>query len=151
MPDLPIETAKLIVVALQPHFPDLTVSKLINALNSPEPEELSEIIKPGQSLTVKDVAKKLKISVPSAYKLFHSGKLKPYYVNGCTRIEERDLVDYINRQKQGNWSKKLKKRKQKQNAPSPTKNQGQASNSDTNQNLSPQTQKSSKKEENKNE
>ena len=46
-------------------------------------------------LTVRETAKRLTISLSSAYDLIHSGELPHYRIGGAIRISEADFQDFL--------------------------------------------------------
>lgn len=51
------------------------------------------------ALTVEEVAERLKVSPATVYALLRAGALTSYKVGRSWRVDELDLVDYIERQK----------------------------------------------------
>lgn len=51
------------------------------------------------ALTVEEVAERLKVSPATVYALLRAGSLTSYKVGRSWRVDELDLVDYIERQK----------------------------------------------------
>ncbi len=47
-------------------------------------------------LTISDVAKRMRISTKSVYRMFHSGKLTPLKIGRNTRINEDEFNNYLN-------------------------------------------------------
>ena len=48
----------------------------------------------GQLLNIKDVAKRLKVSIPTVYRMIQRGTIKPIKINeNCTRIPELQIIE----------------------------------------------------------
>lgn len=52
-------------------------------------------------LTLKDCAARLMVSIPTILRIIAKGDLRAFRAGRAWRIEERDLTDYIERQKRG--------------------------------------------------
>ena len=50
-------------------------------------------------LTIKEVAGRLKISLSLAYRLVARGEIPCYEIASCKRVDEKDLLAYLQRQK----------------------------------------------------
>ncbi|UDQ99429.1 helix-turn-helix domain-containing protein [Lentisphaerota bacterium WC36G] len=85
---------------LQPFIPELTPTKLIDALQSFSTEASTEIENSNtipKLYTVAEVMKILGVSKPTIYRMFKNGKLKKIEINeNTTRISSADLEKILN-------------------------------------------------------
>ena len=77
-----------------------TVAQAVNMLLATAGTSLEEIVgstpnrDAGRLLRVREVAQRIGVSVPTVYRMIHSGQLRPVKVGEiCTRIPESQLVE----------------------------------------------------------
>lgn len=52
-----------------------------------------------QLITIQELAKRLTVSLSSAYKLLANGEIPFYKIASCLRVSEEDLQSYLEQQK----------------------------------------------------
>ena len=62
-------------------------------------------------LTVKETAERLKLSLSMVYRLIAAGDLPSYAIGGCIRVNETDLLQFLNANRKKNTKLPVNKRR----------------------------------------